>query len=57
MELTLRDREIVLRPKVEQKGTTNQELREHLRSLLIQAKSTGQLHKEIDFGMEGNENI
>lgn len=50
------DNEILLRPVIKPQET-NEELRNHLTTLLSKIKANSQSHEEIDFGVEGDELI
>ncbi|MCY9668675.1 AbrB/MazE/SpoVT family DNA-binding domain-containing protein [Paenibacillus alginolyticus] len=50
------DNEILLRPVVKPQET-NEELRNHLTTLLSKIKPNSPRHEEIDFGVEGDELI
>ncbi len=50
------DNEILLRPLLQQEES-NQDLKAHLNNLLAQIKPESPRHKEVDWGIEGDEKL
>lgn len=50
------DNEILLRPLLQQEES-NQDLKAHLNNLLAQIKPESARHKEVDWGIEGDEKL